>query len=349
MSFCRPSTDTTLNPGRLVPGSAASYLYIPGQKTLVSPLSSSRLRLDLASESVQGRRPYNEDSFLTETLDDGRVLLAVADGMGGHAAGEVASALALEVLRESVTSGETLDEGCRRANRRVHAKAGSEPGKQGMGTTLVTALVEGNEFLIANVGDSRAYLVTSDGFRQITDDHSFVAEAVKRGQPEAEALESPWKDVLTRSIGIDAEVEVDLFGPVRLEEDTAVLLCSDGLFKALDEGRLFESFATSTDAKDAASALVSAAYDAGSDDNITLVVAEQGRVPRRTPAPAGQGSTQGGAATLRMEPLDSPIPEDAPSYTPDPPRPARAFGPLAIATLLAFLAVAATAVLLLAR
>jgi serine/threonine protein phosphatase PrpC len=234
--------------------------------------------------------------------------------MGGHAAGEVASALAIEVLRDAVADGQDLAAACTLANTRVHAMARSEPGKKGMGTTLVTMLSDGQSFVVANVGDSRAYLLAAAGIRQLTEDHSFVAEAMRRGQSEEEARSSPWKDALTRSIGIDANVAVDVFGPFQLERDTAVLLCSDGLFKALADADLNRVFATSTDAQDAASRLVAAAYEAGSDDNITVVVAEQGQVPRRAPAPAARRS-----ATLKMdEPFRPPEDEHSAGGAPRP-------------------------------
>ena len=234
----------------------------------------------LASESVPGRRPYNEDSLLVHTLPDGRVLVAVADGMGGHAAGGVASALALEVLREAVIDGADLATGCVLANGRVYAQASAEPDKLGMGTTLVTMLADGHEFVIANVGDSRAYRIDSDGVHRLTEDHSYVAEAIRGGQSEEEARRSPWRNALTRAIGSGLDVKVDVFGPFPLEGDLVVLLCSDGLFKALSDGEIRQLFAASADAGDAARALVAAAYEAGSDDNITVVVAEHGQVPR---------------------------------------------------------------------
>lgn len=234
----------------------------------------------LAVESISGQRPYQEDSVLAETLADGRTLVAVADGMGGHAAGEVASALALETLVEAVKDGKDLEQAFVLANGRVHAKA-NEPGKQGMGTTLVAVLVDGEEYLLANVGDSRAYLVSSDGIRQVTEDHSFVAEAMKRGQSEAEAMATPWKDALTRSIGTEEEVEVDVFGPFPLKDDTALLICSDGLYKTLTDSDLLGLFAQSSGPRGAAQSLVAAAFDGGSDDNISVAIAEYGEVPRQ--------------------------------------------------------------------
>jgi protein phosphatase len=208
------------------------------------------------------------------------MLIAVADGMGGHAAGEVASALALETLNEAITEGQPLGDAFRLANTRVHEMA-SEPGKQGMGTTLVAVLVDGEEFSIANVGDSRAYLISTDGIRRLTEDHSFVAEAMKRGQSEEEAMATPWRDALTRSIGTDEEVEVDVFGPFPIEPDAAFLICSDGLYKTLSDEDLHGLFETSSGPRGAAQSLVTAAFDNGSDDNISVGIAEYGTVPRR--------------------------------------------------------------------
>jgi protein phosphatase len=236
-----------------------------------------------ATESIAGRRPCQEDSVLCEPLANGRLLVAVADGMGGHAAGEVASALALEVLQSELEAGAELGEAVRRANTAVHEKS-REPGKHGMGTTLVAMLLDGGSYHLANVGDSRAYLLTENGIRQLTNDHSFVAEAMARGQSEEEATSSKWKDALTRSIGTDEAVEVDTFGPFDVEADTAMLLCSDGLYKSLSDIQLLDIFSRSGGPRGAAQSLVSEAYEAGSDDNITAAIAEFGEVPRRLSA-----------------------------------------------------------------
>ena len=233
----------------------------------------------LAIESIAGLRPYQEDEVLAEALSDGRVLVAVADGMGGHAAGEVASAIALEALIEAVQDGQSLADAFTLANSRVYAKA-AEPGKQGMGTTLVAALIDGDEVQLANVGDSRGYVIATDGIRQLTEDHSFVAEAVKRGQSEAEAMAGPWKDALTRSIGTEEEVDVDVFGPLPVTDDSALLICSDGLYKTLSDEDLLRIYSQSGSPRGAAQSLVSSAFESGSDDNISVAIAEYGEVPR---------------------------------------------------------------------
>ena len=233
----------------------------------------------LAVESIPGKRPYQEDSVFADVLTDGRTLVAVADGMGGHAAGEVASALALRTLQDALTDGRELGDAFRMANARVHQMA-SEPGKQGMGTTMTAVLVEGSQFRVANVGDSRVYLISDSGIRQLTDDHSFVAEAMKRGQSKAEAMATPWRDALTRSIGTEEDVDVDIFGPFPLEHDSAFVICSDGLYKTLTDDDLRGLFVRSGGPRGAAQAMVSAAFDGGSDDNISVAIAEYGEVPR---------------------------------------------------------------------
>lgn len=246
-------------------------------------MSDAHPQPSLAAESIAGQRPYQEDAVLTETLPDGRILVAVADGMGGHAAGEVASALALESLVESVQDGQGLPAAFRLANQRVRSKA-KEPDKKGMGTTLVVMLLDGDTYRVANVGDSRGYLLSAQGIEQLTQDHSFVEEAVERGQSREEAETSQWKDALTRSIGTDEKVEADVFGPFEVEPDTAVLLCSDGLYKALSDQEVKEIYIRSGSVGGAAQSLVTAALEGGSDDNISVAIAEFGQVPREQPA-----------------------------------------------------------------
>ena len=241
-----------------------------------------------ATHSITGRRKENQDSVMAEAYPEDGLLLAVADGMGGHAAGEVASALALETLLKALQAGESLEKAAQMANWRVHKKA-QDPGLFGMGTTLTALHLVEDRFHIVNVGDSRAYRLSRRGIRQLTDDHSFVAEAMKRGQSEDAAMASPWKDALTRSIGGEEEVEVDVFGPFPVENDTAILICSDGLYKTLRGGEMRRIFLASESPEDAAEALVSAAYAKGSDDNITVAILEFGQFQRRRSEEEGQG------------------------------------------------------------
>jgi serine/threonine protein phosphatase PrpC len=194
----------------------------------------------------------------------------------------------------------------------------TEPGKQGMGTTMVAVLITGGEFRVANVGDSRAYLVTADGIRQLTDDHSFVAEAMKRGQSKAEAMATPWRDALTRSIGTEPDVDVDVFGPFPMQGNSAFLICSDGLYKTLAEDDLRDLFMQSGGTRGAAQAMVTAAFDGGSDDNISVVIAEYGDVPRDKGPTTMVLSFEAEAAALTAPEKTQPLPvvEAAPAVGP---------------------------------
>src|SRR5262245_43588758 len=221
--------------------------------------------------SESGRRAVNQDAVLLDTLPHGLELAAVADGMGGHAGGEVASHHALSVLRAQVAAGRDLVEAVRKANSSVFEEAHAHPEYLGMGTTIVALLRDGSEYLIANVGDSRAYRIDGSGVRQLTQDHSYVAEAVRSGLSVVEAEKSPWRNAVTRSVGTASDVEVDCFGPFDANEPHTVLLCSDGLYRTLSETEL-ASLAANSELADAAKSLVASAFHNGSDDNITAAL-----------------------------------------------------------------------------
>ncbi len=180
-----------------------------------------------AATDVGRVRDGNEDAYL---VDDAMGLVAVADGIGGHRAGEVASATAVEALRASITSGRTLRESIEDANAAVFAKAQTDMNLRGMGTTLtVGTLVAGNTILLGHVGDSRAYLLHEGELRQVTVDHSLVEELVQEGRLTAdEAAVHPQRSIITRSIGTDPTVAVDVY-PVELSPGDRLVLCSDGL------------------------------------------------------------------------------------------------------------------------
>jgi PPM family protein phosphatase len=226
-----------------------------------------------AAVTERGRRRRNEDAVLAVELPDGAELLAVADGMGGYAAGELASRRALEVLRDAVAGGATLRQGIESANAAVLAEAAA-PGREGMGTTIVALLRRGDEYHIANVGDSRGYRVDALGIMQLTRDHSFVEEAVASGQMTAdEAGASPWRNAVTRALGIGPDVEVDCFGPFSADENHIVVLCSDGLHRGIDDAAVAAAVMGAASVAETAAALARAAYDAGSDDNISVALA----------------------------------------------------------------------------
>ena len=221
-------------------------------------------------------RSNNQDSLLVREGD----LFAVADGMGGHQGGEVASALALETLGQAHDdpSTSTLVEAVRSANRAVFEKAGTSPDLKGMGTTL-TALAdvetaEGKRLGIVNVGDSRLYRARGEHIEQLTEDHSLVASLVRQGRITAEEAEShPQRNILTRALGIDEAVAVDSWEVEPIPGDR-FLICSDGLFNEVDEGRMIATLRRFDDPADAARELVRLANEGGGRDNITAVVVE---------------------------------------------------------------------------
>jgi protein phosphatase len=220
------------------------------------------------------RRRRNEDAFVCEPP-----LFAVADGMGGAQAGEVASRLAAESLREQelggLSSPEQTVELIREANRRVYAYSSENASARGMGTTMTVALVEGSVVTIGHVGDSRAYLLRDDQLTQLTQDHSLVAELVRSGRLSAKEAEShPRRSVITRALGTDSEVEVDVLS-LRAQDRDIFLLCSDGLTSMVSDEEIARLLLSARgDLDDAGKKLIAAANQAGGEDNITVVLFE---------------------------------------------------------------------------
>src|SRR5947209_1526435 len=220
-------------------------------------------------------RDHNEDNYLT---DEG--LFAVADGVGGHKAGEVASQTAVDTLqrefREPTTDG--LVDAVKTANRTVWDLAESNPDQRGMGTTLTAvALVneDGEERLaVVNVGDSRAYLLQQGELEQLTEDQSLVEQLVREGQltPE-DAQVHPQRSIITRALGLDPEVEVDSWELTPYKGDR-LLLCSDGLTNEVSDDQIASTLRTVNDPEEAAQHLVQEARDHGGSDNITCVVVD---------------------------------------------------------------------------
>jgi protein phosphatase len=231
-----------------------------------------------SATDVGRRRTGNEDSLDIVALLDGGVVCVVADGMGGHRAGEVASGLAVETIRNvfartDEAAPELLVRAVQSANRMVYVEAGSDPDKQGMGTTIVCALLRDGRAVVANVGDSPALLIRGGQASQITRDHSWVAEEIERGalQPE-EAASHPYRHILTRTLGLTDHVDVDLYEPLDLQSGDVLVLCSDGLSEHVPPEDL-PGVVADQSASDAAEALVALANERGGSDNITVVVA----------------------------------------------------------------------------
>jgi serine/threonine protein phosphatase PrpC len=223
----------------------------------------------VAGASDPGRkRRRNEDSYVIDPP-----LFAVADGMGGAQAGEIASKLAASAVR-SGDPGQ-LEELIQEANRRVHQRSVEDSAASGMGTTLTVAEIVGERVSIGHVGDSRAYLVRDGSLEQLTQDHSLVAELVRSGKltPE-EAEQHPQRSVITRALGTDPDVDVDTFA-VEPRTGDLFLLCSDGLTSMVDD-RMIERLVEEKrgDLEGLVKALIRAANKGGGEDNITVVAFE---------------------------------------------------------------------------
>jgi len=218
------------------------------------------------------RRRHNEDAFVLAPP-----LFAVADGMGGAQAGEVASRLAASTLESRADAAEQpgverVAALIREANRRVYERATSDPAASGMGTTMTVAVVEGMTVAFGHVGDSRAYLVREGRMEQLTDDHSLVNELLKSGKlsPE-EAQVHPQRSVITRAVGTDPEVDVDAF-TIDAHAGDVFLLCSDGLTDMVEDEDILDLVDRHREDLDrAVKSLVAAANRGGGEDNITAV------------------------------------------------------------------------------
>ena len=226
----------------------------------------------IGRESNTGnKRRRNEDSFVVAPP-----LFAVADGMGGAQAGEVASKLAAAALADtdlgSAGGEERVVALIQEANRRVYERSHADPSASGMGTTITVALVEGTRVTFGHVGDSRAYLLRDGVLEQLTEDHSLVNELMKSGKLSPEEAEThPQRSVITRALGTDPDVDVDTF-VVEAKEGDLFLICSDGLTTMVGDEDILDLLERShNDLDRAAKSLVAAANRAGGEDNITVV------------------------------------------------------------------------------
>jgi serine/threonine protein phosphatase PrpC len=231
-----------------------------------------RISESAGSTDAGRKRRRNEDAFVLEPP-----LFAVADGMGGAQAGEVASRLAAAAFREfheadELDAEERVGAIIQEANRRIYERARSDAQASGMGTTITAALVAGSSVALGHVGDSRAYRLRQGKLEQLTEDHSLVADLVRSGRlaPE-EADAHPQRSVITRALGTDPEVDVDTF-VVDVEPGDLFLLCSDGLTTMVGEPEIVETIGRADTLEQATKALVKAANRAGGEDNVTVVL-----------------------------------------------------------------------------
>ncbi len=226
-------------------------------------------------------REVNQDYAFVTAASIGNLpnLLVVADGMGGHRAGEYASRLAVEVLKQELENSTDespeamIRNAITRANERVLDAARQDEKLSGMGTTLVVATVIERTLYFANVGDSRLYLV-NDGIRQLSKDHSLVQEMVRLGGiNREEAKYHPDKNIITRAIGAKDEVEIDFF-EYRLKKEDIILMCTDGLSNMVEDEEILRVMKSSRDVVETVEQLIERAKDNGGSDNIGVIVAK---------------------------------------------------------------------------
>lgn len=246
---------------------AADRSYKSTARTRKGALTSFGSRTDIGC-----LRDHNEDSLVVAPP-----LFAIADGMGGHAAGEVASEIAVRVLSELAPEhpdGAALGHAVEEANRAVIQAAHEGRGRQGMGTTMTAAMLEGERLVIAQVGDSRAYLLHQGKLQQLTRDHSLMADMIEAGQltPE-EARTHPQRSVITRALGSDTHLHPDIY-EINVETGDRLLICSDGLSGMVFDNEIENTLRRVQDPQRCASQLVNEAIAAGGHDNVTVIVAD---------------------------------------------------------------------------
>lgn len=224
-------------------------------------------------------REINQDCFSVETE---RGVYIVADGMGGHAAGEKASQTAVEIITErlgdgvaAASNGQLLDAiqtAIQDANREIINASMEDASMRGMGTTATVIVTRGNQIYVGHVGDSRAYLIRNRRIDQITDDHSIVAQLVRaRAITPQEAARHPYRNVITRCLGMQADVEADT-QQRELKQGDRLLICSDGLSGLVSDDEMLQYVVSSTDPQQTCQELVNLALERGGSDNITVVL-----------------------------------------------------------------------------
>lgn len=238
----------------------------------------------VAMTDIGRKRKINQDYVYASDQPVGNLpnLYIVADGMGGHRAGDLASAYAVNKLVQSVSRNMDarpaliLQKAIRYANYELYLKAQESEAYEGMGTTLVVLTILEDEALAANIGDSRLYGITAEEITQISEDHSLVAELVRKGELTPEAARChPDKNIITRAVGIQEETQIDLF-QFHVEPGDRYLLCSDGLSNMVEDRELFSLINQPKDIKEVGSELILKANRNGGADNIAVVLVEIG-------------------------------------------------------------------------
>jgi len=233
-----------------------------------------------ATDLGQIRKENQDYVFVSETpVGNLSNLFVVADGMGGHKAGDFASRFTVESLIESITNDaehnpiKIIRSAMKTANILLREKAKEDAARLGMGTTLVVATIVGHYLYVANLGDSRLYVV-SEEIQQVTRDHSLVEEMIRIGEiNREEAHNHPDKNVITRAIGVSSEVDIDFFD-LKLQEHDIILLCSDGLSNMVKDEEISKIVKTGSDLSEIAARLIERANENGGKDNIAVVLIE---------------------------------------------------------------------------
>ena len=230
---------------------------------------------------VGKKRTMNQDYIFTSESPVGNLpnLFALADGMGGYNGGEYASARTVETVTsfieksKNTTPRKLFTESIKEANRVIRTEASENPEFDRMGTTIVLASVVGDCLQVANVGDSRLYVI-GDDIKQVTVDHSYVEEMIKMGSLDRESARThPQKNIITRAVGADDDIDTDFF-TVRLRKNDLVLMCSDGLTNMLEDSEILMILKKERDIASKAEALVAAANNSGGKDNISVILIE---------------------------------------------------------------------------
>lgn len=266
--------------------SVKQLLGITSASMIATEGSLLMFNLTIAQQTDIGRtRQSNEDSMLSFVPEDSQILarkgalFVVSDGLGGHSSGDVASAMAAQVIRDSYYQdadediAASLQRAIKQANGAIVERAAQNEAWSGMGTTVVAAVLRDDTLYAANVGDSRVYIVRGDTIRQITEDHSWVAQQIRAGQmtPE-EARDHPKRNVIYRCLGEDKDVEVDLFTE-QVQDGDLLVLCTDGLSGQVSDDELL-AMVRQYQPQESVQRLIARANENGGPDNITAIVVQ---------------------------------------------------------------------------
>jgi len=247
---------------------------------------SNNARIGLLTD-VGKKREVDEDAILAiesmsafKSKSSQKFLLVLADGMGGHSKGEVASKIVVNTIAEKIIPvmlsqsnyASEISKSIQEANKRILQYTSDHPETEGMGSTVVCAVVDGKNIHLANVGDSRIYVISKEEIRRVTKDHSYVQELVDKGEiSEEEARVHPKKNVITKAVGIYSEIKVDTM-KLTLDDDESLLLCCDGQLIHVEDKEIQEVVVKADEAQDACKKLVDLANERGGEDNISVIL-----------------------------------------------------------------------------